>query len=146
MAAAPDFTVYSRDARPQMTVEVKYRPGASDDWAAEFRRNLLRHGIVPRAHAFLLVLAETAYLWREGASEEDEPSVKLPTEELLQSFFQSNRTRPTSGEGLELSVQGWLQTIMRLPADEVERRHPWLLESGVYDRIRGGYVDIRPAA
>lgn len=146
MASTPDFTVYSPDHHLQMAVEVKYRPGASDEWASRFRRNLIAHAVLPDAHYFFLVLPEFSYLWGNGEPATEAPSAKLRTEELLQSVFQSNPVRPVNEEGLELAVQAWLQAVTLLPRDEVARRHAWLVASGLYDRIRNGRVEYRPAA
>ncbi|MFL5541975.1 MAG: hypothetical protein ACJ8J0_23510 [Longimicrobiaceae bacterium] len=146
MSSTTDFTVYSPDHRLQMAVEVKYRPGASDEWASQFRRKLLQHAIVPDAHYFFLVLPEFSYLWGNGEPATEAPSAKLRTEELLQSLFQSNPVRPMNEEGLELAVQAWLQAVTLLPREEIARRHGWLVESGLYDRIRNGRVEYSPAA
>ncbi len=147
MSSAPDFTVYSPDHHPQLAVEVKYRHGASDEWAARFRRNLLTHSVLLPDHRFLLVLPDYTYFWHGAAQpEERSADLKFRTEEMLQSLFRASPVRPTNEENLELAVKAWLNAIMRLPRQEVAQRHGWLLQSGIYDRIHGGHVESLSAA
>jgi|SRR5690606_15339489 len=147
MPPRPDFSVYSADERLQLSVEVKFRPGASDEWAEQYRRNLLTHSVVPESTDFLLVLPDYSYLWRATRNEEEPGAVvKLRTEDILRSYFTSVAVQPSNEEGLELAINAWLSSVMHLPKEELEKRHGWLVRAGVYDRIRGGHVEYRAAA
>jgi hypothetical protein len=66
MRARPDIVVVSPDGRIQLVVEVKNHPGASEEWAADFRRNLVDHSILPQAEYFLLALPDHLFLRRTG--------------------------------------------------------------------------------
>lgn len=52
-----DFVAYNRDGTVLLLAQTKSRLGTSDEWAAEFRRNMLEHGVLtevaifPNSHA-----------------------------------------------------------------------------------------------
>ena len=64
MNQTADIAVYSPDDRLKLVVEVKGYRNATDEWAAQMRRNLLEYNAVPVGEFFLLVLPEYFYLWR----------------------------------------------------------------------------------
>ena len=53
MSNQADIAVSAPDERVQLVVEVKNVRGASPEWAAQLRRNLLVHGLVPNAPFFV---------------------------------------------------------------------------------------------
>ena len=53
-----DIAVYDPDGQLQLVVEIKNRLGASAEWAARLRHNLLVHSFIPRAPYFLLALPD----------------------------------------------------------------------------------------
>ena len=145
MRSRPDILVLSADDRVRLAVEVSAHPGASSEWAARFRRNLVDHSILPEAEYFLLALPDTFYLWRNArAPGEAGPEYQVPAADVLGPFGVST----LDGEGLEMAVNAWLHVLTRadLDRDEVARSHGWLVDSGLYDRIRGGHVELQAAA
>lgn len=147
MRSQPDIVVYSPEKRLQMVVEVKFRRGASTEWAQQFRRNLLAHHFIPHASYFLLVLPEQSYLWRNGEQQsEAAPDYAVPTDEIIKSFFPAPASTPSDEQSLELAVRAWLDSVTTMRKDDVAQRHAWLVQSGVFDQIRGGHVEYRPAA
>jgi hypothetical protein len=63
-----DVAVYSPDGKLQLVVEIKNRPGASAEWVAQMRRNLLVHAVIPPSPYFLLALPDFFYLWIDARS------------------------------------------------------------------------------
>ena len=62
MKGLADFVVHSPDDLVQLVVEVKSVKGATDEWAAKMRRNLLAYAVIPNSRFFLLALPEYFYL------------------------------------------------------------------------------------
>ena len=145
MRARPDIVVSSPDGRIQLVVEVKNHPGASEEWATHFRRNLVAHSILPDAEYFLLALPDDLFLWKgAGAAEDAPPDYRVPTAEALEPF----RIAGSDEAGLEMAVNSWLNVLTSpgLREEEVGRRYGWLVESGLYEHIRGGDVEYGAAA
>ncbi|HEX8684350.1 MAG TPA: hypothetical protein VF707_18685 [Ardenticatenaceae bacterium] len=59
-----DLAVYTPDGELLLVVEVKNKRNASPEWAAQMRRNLLVHGMIPATLYFLLALPEYFFLWK----------------------------------------------------------------------------------
>lgn len=145
MRARPDIVVFSPDDRIQLVVEVKNHPGASEEWATRFRRNLVAHSVLPDAEFFLLALPDDLFLWKNSQDSGDAaPTYRISTAEALEPFRMAG-----SGEaGLEMAVNAWLNVLTSpdLGVDEVARSYRWLVDSGLYQRIRGGHVAYQAAA
>ncbi|BAY85671.1 hypothetical protein NIES267_51720 [Calothrix parasitica NIES-267] len=47
-----DIAVYGKDKKLQLLVEVKSRHGRSINWAAQMRRNMYAHGLLPETRFF----------------------------------------------------------------------------------------------
>lgn len=148
MTSRADILVFSPRHELQAVVEVKAKRGAGAEWAASLRENLLRHGLVPVAKYFLMVFPDVVYLWRDGEAEGGAPSLVVPTEEALGPFFRIVGERSIDKQGLELVVASWLDTLTDpdRTREQVEASDRWLVESGLYDSIRGGRVEHQAAA
>ena len=68
MIQVPDIAVYSPNNELQLIVEVKNKIGATPEWAANMRRNLSIHSIVPYSPYFLLALPDYFYLWKDPSA------------------------------------------------------------------------------
>jgi len=145
MPSTPDILIFSPDRQLEAVVEVKNRRNAGEEWAIQFRRNLLAHGLIPAVEYFLLVFPDTVYLWR--GKEAERPAASIPTPEALGRFFDVLPTDSSSESSLELVVSSWLQTLTAsMTEEEIAEVAKWLVDAGLYERIRGGHVERRPAA
>jgi hypothetical protein len=150
MNPQPDTIVYSPHDGPQLVVEVKNKPGASDEWARQMRRNLLAHDLLPITPFFLLVLPDFVYLWRnaDAATIESPPDYKVPTSTVLAAYLQ-RLPRPLSEiseYSLELLVDLWLKNITQISPRNLEApAQKWLIESGLYQAIKHGSVVMEAA-
>lgn len=145
MRSRPDFLVLSPDDRIQLVVEVKNLRGISPEWAAGYRRNLLAHSILPDADYFLLASPESLFLWdNAGGDAEALPHYRVSTPEALGPLV----AYVGDAEGLEAAVSAWLYALTSpsLGEGEAKRRYGWLVDSGLYARIRGGHVEYSAAA
>ena len=139
-----DIMVYSPDGQAQLAVEVKAVRDADDDWANEFRRNLLDENLIPRVTYFLIVLREHLYLWLPNSPiEQESANYKAATKDVLGRFMEADKLKSISGQGLEFIVSSWLNAmaasvVTKEDAPELD----WALDSGLYDRIRGGSVKL----
>lgn len=149
MPITPDLVVYSRKNEPSLVVEVKNKKNASSDWARQFRRNLLLHGGFPSALFFLLVTPDRLFLWREqGRNQDVEPSAEVPTSETFKLFLEVLPSDRLDEVSLELITQAWLSSLadLSLRSEEIAAQHGWIEESGLLEAIRGGHVELDPAA
>ncbi|MBW4560144.1 MAG: hypothetical protein KME32_03125 [Mojavia pulchra JT2-VF2] len=150
--AAWDLAIYDRDNQLILVVEVKNKINALADWAAQLRRNILAHGIFPKAPYFLMVFPDRFYLWSNVAAQLDqsEPTYTIDACSILQPYFEqagvsANQINPQS---LELIVASWLSEVIhseKLP-EQIDSSEQWLIESGLYPAIAGGHFDHEAVA
>lgn len=145
--AQADIVVFSRDKRPILVVELK-DTGAytTPESAAGVRRSLMAHGLLPDAPFFMLVTPIKQFLWPKIAAPHDLPGFTAPSTSILDHYAAPRPSRPKQGRGgaLEIVIFSWLSDLASgirspsrdSPADQM------LVESGVYQQIRGGTADF----
>jgi hypothetical protein len=148
MSTAPvDIAVFSKDRRPALIVEVKdgglYSTAES---AVGLRRCLMAHHLLPDAPFFMLATPIRFFLWRGDADPSAHPLYSASAKPVMESYTSRyvNRTEPRYGGALEIVLFFWLSDLTMgartLPPDsELDRA---LLESGLYEQIRGGNADF----
>lgn len=146
----PDIAVRSPDHRLQLVAEVKHGEEASPKWAAQLRRNLLSYGAVPNAPYFLVVVPRHLFLWRNAPPGEIPPDFTASTSDLFRYYLRRNAATPErlGKEGLQLLVTAWLGDLahaIREPCPDSEPDR-LLLDSGAYEAIRRGEIDVAAAA
>ena len=147
MNTRADILVYDHDQKLQLVVEVKSKHGASADWAAQMRRNLLVHSMIPNAPYFLLALPDFFYLWKDSENDAGAPpDYTIDTSEALASY--ADRPGLSLGDishnGLERLVSSWLHDLINADLRR-ERAAPalhGLFDSGLYDSIKNGSVAV----
>jgi hypothetical protein len=84
-----DLSVDNRTVQLALVVEVKQKTGASPQWAARLRRNMLAHGIFPKAPYFLMVSPDQFYLWTDSDAQLDksEPTYTIDVHPILQPYL-----------------------------------------------------------
>jgi hypothetical protein len=145
----PDIVVYSKDEKPQLIIEVKQQARVSAEWAAQMRRNLLVHAVVPPSPFFLLVLPDRLYLWKHATSLEAVPAdYEIDVSGTLAPYVASSQLTldSLSEYSLELIVVSWLNDLIlaALPRQREEAALDWLYDSGLYDAIKDGSVLTEP--
>jgi hypothetical protein len=150
MSTQWDLAAYNRDNQFVLGVEVKSKLEATPQWAAQFRRNLLAHGVLPNAPYFLLACPDQFFLWDRSHNpiEIIEPGYVIDVRPLLRPYFNQANIAPerVSGRSLELIVSSWLGDIMRRQPDELSASDQWLVDSGLYRAVAGGRLDQPIAA
>lgn len=149
MPIRPDLMVYTKDNEPSVVVEVKNKRGASSDWASQFRRNLLMHGGFPPAPFFLLVTPDQLYLWKDAVADPEARPTEAPsTRTAFQPFLDLLPSDELDELSLELVTQAWLSSLAELTdlPDEFSAQNRWLIDSGLYESVRGGHIELEPAA
>lgn len=147
MPISPDLVVYSRNNEPCLLVEVKAKEGASEEWARQVRRNLLLHGGFPRAPYFMLVTSERLYLWSdEPGNPEASPTLAVSTTETLKPLLDRWSSEKVDELSLELVTQAWLSTIAHasVSSEEIAKHHRWMIDTGLFESIKGGHVELEP--
>ena len=146
MKQTADIAVYSPDDQLKLIVEVKSYRNATDEWAAELRRNLLGDGFIPASEFFLLVLPEYSYLWRRCESLDAVPAdYKFSTKDVLRFRGDAANPEKLSSFGLELLTSSWLNALAVSPLSKGEAPElDWVFESGLYDSIKDGSVKVEP--
>ena len=141
-----DIVVYDQTKNIQLIVEVKNKLGASREWAAQMRRNLLIHAVVPNAPYFLLALPDISYLWVNSHTQLEEalPNYEFKTKDILFSYMnEANLSLDDLNEySFELLIVSWLQEITnsRLPEKKNSSGLQWLFDSGLFEAIKGGAI------
>lgn len=145
MLQLADIAVFSRDNQLQLVVEVKGKSGSTAEWAAQMRRNLMAHSVVPRAPFFLLALPDRLYLWKNGSesAEARHADFVIDSTPIVAPYLGKTITADKlSGQDLELIIKSWLHqlTISGISEGAVAPHEKWLLDSGLYNAIKDGSV------
>lgn len=149
MKPSADIMVYSPDHQLQLTVGVMAKKGTTDEWVAKYRSKVVADGLIPHSRFFLFVLPEHLYLWRDNASTEPVPAdYKVRAEEVLAPFVRTRRLEELSAESLTFPVSFWLTILINsiVTPDTVGPELQWVFDSGLYDAIKYGMVELEPAA
>ena len=140
-----DLVAYNRSGEPILIVEVKKKMGASVDWAARLRRNILAHGVFPDVKYFLLAMPDRFYLWKDVGTRPEivPPTFSIDARPLLQAYFDEVDIEPglVSGQGFELMVAAWLRNQLSSESYPVNDEWKWLEKSGILEAIRDGKVE-----
>lgn len=148
MSTAPvDVAVFSKDRRPILVVEV--RDGgmySSAESAAGLRRSLVGHDLLPNVPFFMLATPIRIYLWVGDAPPKANPDYSAEAGPVLNSYGSkhTNPDKPRRGGALEIVMFSWLSDVASgsrpLSTDSAVDR--MLLESGLYEQIRGGSAEF----
>lgn len=147
-----DIVIYDKNGQLALIAEVKNKQGTSKEWAAKMRRNMYAHDFMPNAPFFLLALPDRFYLWKNptGTGEEIEPTQQIDPAPFLQPYFEKASILPSTvtGKSFELIVVSWLNQILRAsnPEDIQNHGQDWLLNSGLFEALTGGYLKFETAA
>jgi len=139
-----DFTVEKTGRGIQLLVEARKTPAPSPEWATRFLRNIFTK--IPPTEYFLLASQHHLYLWHRPAPEPGSPDFEADTASELQTYL-SRLNRPLdtlSKNSFEILIQAWLEDLV----DGIvpESGNPWLVDSGLADSVRNGYVRFSLAA
>lgn len=150
--SAWDLSVNNRDGQLTLVVEVKRKVNVPPDWAVQLRRNILAHGIFPKAPYFLMVFPDKFYLWSndEAYQDQSEPTYTIDALPILQPYFERAgvTAEQISGESLEIIVTSWLGELIysnQLP-ENIDASQQWLIDSGLYAALVGGSFEHEAAA
>jgi hypothetical protein len=142
-----DIAVFSKDKRPVLTVEVKDTSAyTTPESAAGVRRNLIMHGLLPKASFFMLATPVQLHLWPVSAGPEARPAFTAAARSVLDHYASHRPDGSTrrGGGALEIVIFSWLSNIVsgiRSPSADSDADR-MLLESGVYKQIQGGTADF----
>jgi hypothetical protein len=146
MPKGADIAVYSPNADLQLVAEVKSKAGATPEWAAQMRRNLLAHSLIPPARFFLLAFPDHFYLWRNGvgSAETKLPDYTVDAEPIVAPYITNTGLRPDriSDSSLQLILTSWLSLLVNsdLTEETAPLQDKWLFDSGLYDAIKHGSI------
>ena len=142
-----DLVAYDRSGSIRVLVEVKNKPVTSATWARDLRRNVLAHGLRPRADYFVVATPTMVHVWKEPADSTAMPSVSVDALALWERYSGGRALGPGSGEAFELVVASWLTDVaLRWPAIRQDSEMRRLEGTGLPDAIRGGRVEHGVAA
>jgi hypothetical protein len=143
---AVDFLIEKRGV-PVLAVEARNELSPSPAHASEFLRNLLTHGDIPESQYFLLAFRNHLYLWRDPAPPLSLPDFEGETADALAPYLVRLR-RPLdklSQSGFEMLIQSWVgEVVMGILPDAGDRK--WLVDSGLAEAVRDGYIRTNIAA
>jgi len=152
MLKLADIAVYSPDNRLQLVAEVKAKTGATKEWAAELRRNLVAHSAIPPAQFFLLATPEYFYLWKDGSEslETRVPDAVADARHIIDPYIENTRItlEQISDSSLQLILTSWLSLLANstLTPESVPPSEKWLFDSGLYEAIRHGSIEAEAAS
>ncbi|BAY85670.1 hypothetical protein NIES267_51710 [Calothrix parasitica NIES-267] len=74
-----------------------------------------------------------------------EPNYEINPHFFLEPYYRKANVSPSSisGAGLELIVSSWLTQIITVPSVDLlsQDYKDWLIDSGLFDVIHGGYIE-----
>jgi hypothetical protein len=147
-----DIMVFDKNGQLALIAEVKSKRGTSSQWAAQLRRNMYAHNLLPTVPYFLLALPDRFYLWKNAGKslEPLEPTQQVDPTPFLQPYYEKSgvSSDKLTGKSFELIVASWLNQILRAgsPPDLQDKNQEWLVSSGLFDRLSGGRLEFETAA
>ena len=137
-----DVVAYDKDGSVLLLAEAKSRRGTSAQWAAQFRRNMLAHGILPNSKYFLIATPDRIYLWKHADSQVSEllPAFTLDATQELKPYFEALRSPADIGdETLTFLLLTWLTDIARSGDGPV---NGWLSDSGLVRSLAQARIEM----
>jgi hypothetical protein len=146
-----DLSVDNRAGQLALVVEVKRKIGASPQWAASFRSNILAHGTFPKAPYFLMVFPDQFYLWIDtDAQLQSEPTYTIDARPILYPYLERAgvTAEKISSQSLELIVESWLREIIysENPHEDLDESQHWVIDLGLHAALAGGKIEHEAAA
>lgn len=147
----PDIAVYDQNNNLVLSIEVTALNGTTPEWATKTRRNFLAHGLVPQSPYFLMAMPDRFFLWTNpNALPDQQPDYVIDAEPLLKPYFEGAQVEPKTvySDSFELLLSIWLHELIladTLPKHMLLNGN-WLIESGLWDSIRGGDFSFGEAA
>lgn len=135
-----------------MVFEVKAKHHTTPQWAAEFRRNLMRREEFRPTQYFAIVTPDQLYLWREPKPETEVvlPDFVVDSRPLFLPYLQKTSVDldRISGFAFEMLVISWLSDLVyaRRETEGLEPGQAWLMDSGFLDATRNGRLFYDHAA
>ncbi|MFC1737956.1 hypothetical protein ACFL1G_02770 [Planctomycetota bacterium] len=148
MAFIADIVIYGQNGDLALVVETKNKKGASIEWAQNMVRNMFVHSMMPKAPFFLLALPDHFFLWKNMNldPEQTEKPYDINPAPLLKPYYEKSGLVPetVSGESFALFVSSWLSEIIQLnePTDIARRNKRWLINSGLFEAIKNGHLEL----
>lgn len=148
-SAPIDFIAYDADGTVVLLAEAKSRLGTSEMWAAKLRRNMLAHGVLPRAKYFLIATPERMYGWKQESGNEAPPQFTIDARQALGPYFAKLNQDPAnvSPRAFELLVLTWLTDISRSAEyrADIDPSLRSLSDSGLLSSLRQAQIEMNPA-
>lgn len=152
MTQFADIVVYSPNGQIVLVVESKNRLGASREWAAQLRRNIMAHGIMPDSPYFLLALPDRFYLWKNAGNTPDlvEPTYELDASPFIQSYFEAAKLSPQEigGYAFDMIITVWLNQFIHwgLSPEAPAETQQMIEDSGLHEALKNGKVVVQVPA
>ena len=146
-----DILAFDKFGQAALIAEIKNKRGTSTEWAAKMRRNMFAHGLLPNAPFFLLALPDNFYLWENTSRnlEVIEPTQKVDPHPFLQPYYESFGILPDNltGRSFEFIVTSWLNQVLgaKSPQDLRGKNQDWVVNSGLFDKLAGGRLEVEAA-
>ena len=146
-----DIIAYGSDASVVLLAEASGVCGSSEDWAAQYRRNMLEHRVLPPSRYFLIATPEKLYLWKQEGSfaPDDPPHFTIDAREALGPYFERSGLDPARAyRGVfEFLIFSWLADLIN-SLDRHAHLDPSLRplsESGLLSALGRAELDLTSA-
>ncbi|MDB5246972.1 MAG: hypothetical protein JWQ40_1366 [Segetibacter sp.] len=151
MTQYADILVYNRNRQPVVIIEAKSKFNTTKEWAGQMRRNMLAHNLLPSAPYFILALPDVFYFWEVKSFSFDtvNPTLQIdpkPFLEPLANIINVSLDR-ISGQRFELIIATWLNNVLASTEEDLLRNNQtWIVETGLFEKIAGGFIKVAEAA
>jgi hypothetical protein len=134
-----DFVVHDAIGRLTALVDARRLFGTDSRWAAEFRQNVLSHGLPLGAGLFVLILPDRLYIWDVDAPADAGPTHEVDAHPLFAPYFHQMGIRPEEIQPMafELLVAVWLEALTFEQRGPVA---PGLTETGLIEAFEGANI------
>lgn len=144
-----DISIYKR--QQVLAAEVKVMLNAPVEWAAEFRRNIFSHGLYAPMPYFMFIFPDKIYMWTDPSTSDKItlPDYMIDAYPIFGRYYEGAGIDPSQigRSSLEFIVSIWLGRIINFSKspDDLDEYHQWMIESGLYNAISGGYLSTEEA-
>jgi hypothetical protein len=145
-----DIVIESADRTRVLIVECKRNKVTSAAEAANYRHSFHAFARDLTAAYFMMAFPTGLFLWKGDAAPDAPPPFSAAAKPVLKAYLGSVADQPGGpvAENLEIAISSWLNDLasgIREPDPDSEPEQ-LIVKSGLFDKLKGGYVRTHVAA
>ena len=138
------MAVYSSQNIPIAIIEFKNLDRMDENFAIQFRKNMILENNYFTAPFFLLLSQNIGFLWKNsGLHPEEPPTISFSVKEIIEKYFPTeDKDKWLSKPELEMVIFGWLMELSYLREIPESKAEKILADNNFLQAIKGAHVQM----